>query len=252
MCHLVHIFTFPSQVGLSCGSCLLKVSFQDLPVSNAKSLSCAKFLMRLPLPFLLLPFFLFPPFPLPLFPAMACLVYLAAAVLDEFATFLKDAGKFIWKAPLSTCSSKSLNSRTLLLTCVHAMLACLYNLNLLWTLRFTANRNFAAKNLSRAIWLQRGFLLPPTRSSSWLILRAKTLASKKYGWCCCKQLELGPETNKVFRYVYCLLEWCFDIVNRLLLTLFLDWMANEVVCLLVWWIRLLFMKSKNHEVAWGA
>ncbi len=70
---------------------------------ECKILSCAKFLMRLPLSFLLLRFFLLPPFPSPLFPAVACLVSLVAAVLNEFATFLKDAGKFIWKAPLSTC-----------------------------------------------------------------------------------------------------------------------------------------------------
>ncbi len=129
MCHLMHIFTFPSQLGLSYGNCLLKVSFRDLPVANVKSLSCAKFLTRLPLPFLLLHFFLLLPFPSPSFSAVACLVSLVAAVLDEFATFLKDAGKFIWKVPLSTCSSKSLNPRTLLLTCVHAMLACLHDLN---------------------------------------------------------------------------------------------------------------------------
>ena len=129
MCHLAHIFTFPFQLGLSCGNCLLKESFQDLPFANAKSLSCAKFLTSLLLSFLLLHFFLLPPFPLPSFPAVACLDSLVATVLDEFATFLKEAGKFIWKALLSTCLSKSSNLRTLLLTCVHAMLACLHDLN---------------------------------------------------------------------------------------------------------------------------
>ncbi len=177
MCHLVHIFTFPSQLGLSCGNCLLKVSFQDLPVTNAKSLFCAKFLTRLLLPFFLLGFFLLPPFPSPLFPAV--LVSLAAAVLDEFATFLKDAGKLIWKAPLSTCLSKSSNSRTLSLTCVHAMLACLHDLNHLWILRSTANRNFAAKNLLRTIWLQKGYLLRPTRSSSCLSFSVQKLLLPK-------------------------------------------------------------------------
>jgi hypothetical protein len=38
MCHLAHIFTFPSQEGLSWGKCLLKVSCHDSPAFVAKIL----------------------------------------------------------------------------------------------------------------------------------------------------------------------------------------------------------------------
>ncbi len=199
---------------------LLKASFQDLPFANWKSLSCAEFLTRLPLPFLILRLFLLPLFPLPSFPVVAWLV---SSLLDEFATFLKDAGKFIWKAPLSTCLSKSLNLRTLLFTCVHAMLACSHDLNHLWTLRPTANRNFSVKNLSRAIWLQKGFLLCPTRSSSWLSFSMQKLSLPKnmddavansWSW-------VPRPTKSLGTYTVCFSD-SFDIIHRLFLTLFLD------------------------------
>ncbi len=129
MCHLAHIFTFLSHVGLSCGNCLLNVSFQVLPSFGTKSLSQVLFLMRLPLPFLFLCFLLLPTFPFSLFHAAACLFSLTAAVLVGFSIFLKAAGKFKLNTPLSTCSSKSSNLRMLSLTCVHEKLACLHKLN---------------------------------------------------------------------------------------------------------------------------
>ncbi len=51
MCHLAHLFIFPSQDGRSLGNFLLNVSAHDSPVFKARSSSGDGFLIRFPLPF---------------------------------------------------------------------------------------------------------------------------------------------------------------------------------------------------------
>ncbi len=119
------------------------------------------------------------------FVSSVCLLGLVGgALLDEFliflfSIFLKDMGRFIWKDSFRISSVKSSKSGTLSFTCVQEMVTCSHILSHLWTLLLIAKRNFAAKNFSRANWLQKLFLFCPTRCRRLLSLSVQTLSLPK-------------------------------------------------------------------------